>query len=99
MKTRDLKSYCPTTKRGTRKGRSESRIQSRDEKLAHRFYYHAEVCGHKYNAVLAMLSSEFDIDETVVTARLKMIAPVLDKVFNEKPGVRILRKKYPYYSW
>ncbi len=99
MNIADLKNYCPATHKGTRRGRSESRLQNRDEKMAYRFYYHAEICKLKYSSVLSSLSVEFDIDESVVTVRLKKIADILDRIFKEKPTVRSLRKKFPYYSW
>jgi len=99
MSKSDLKSYCPATKKGTRKGRSESRMQIRDEKMAYRFYYHAEICNLNYSIVLSTLSREFDLDESVITNRLKKIEHILGKVFKEKPSIRSLRKKYPYYSW
>jgi len=99
MNSRDLKQYCTTIKRSARKGRSEARISRRDEKLAARFYYYAEILKLNYSSIMSKLSEEFDIDETVVSARLKEKQIVLDKLFKDKPSVRLLRRQYPFYCW
>jgi hypothetical protein len=96
----DLRKYCPgNVARSTRKGRSESRMANRDEKLAIRFYYYAVIKQLKFSSTLNKLSDEFDIDETVITNRLKKIYNTVDAVFAQKPTIRSLKKRYPYYSW
>lgn len=99
MNSRDLKQYCSTIKRSARKGRSEARISRRDEKIVARFYYYAEILKLNYSTILSKLSEEFDIDETVVSVRLKERQAVLDKFFKDKPTVRLLRRQYPFYAW
>jgi hypothetical protein len=99
MNVADLKSYCKTTGKGSRKGRSNTRICSRDEKLAYRFFYHSEILRENYHNVLAALEQEFDIDQSVITVRLKLNGDVLDRIFKEQPAVKLLQKKYPYFSW
>jgi hypothetical protein len=64
-----------------------------------RFYYYSEIKKLKYNIILSKLSDEFDIDETVVRTRMKKGADIIDKVYVEKPTIRTLRKKYPYFSF
>jgi hypothetical protein len=99
MNVAGLKSYCQPTSKGFRKGRSDIRICSRDEKLAYRFYYHSEICKENYYDVLSALEKEFDIDQSVIIMRLKKNSEILDRVFNDKPVIKLLQKKYPYYSW
>jgi hypothetical protein len=96
----DLRKYCQQPSlRPTRKGRSESRLLVRDMKLVARFYYYAQIKNLNYSSILAKLSEEFDIDENVVRARMKLRQENLDDLFKERPTIQILRKRYPYYSW
>lgn len=96
----DLRKYCPgNVARSTRKGRSESRMANRDEKLVLRFYYHAVIKECKFSNTVQYLSNEFDIDETVIINRLKKVSELVDRVFAQKPTIRSLKKKIPYYSW
>lgn len=95
----DLQKYCINTERGTRKGRSESRILRRDEKIISRFYYYAEIQKLNYGTVISKLSEEFDVDERIIISRLKERSKILDQIYAEKPATSTLRKKFPYYSW
>jgi hypothetical protein len=95
----DLRKYCHEPIRPMRKGRSESRISLRDEKLITRFYYYAEIGKLNYSNILSKLSEEFDIDENVVRARIKKRTDILDKLYVEKPSVHCLRRKYSYFNW
>jgi hypothetical protein len=97
----DLRKYCREPKLGpVRKGRSESRISHRDEKMACRFYYHAELKKvHNYSKLLSLLAEEFDIDECVVSVRMRKRSDLLDALYKDKPGVAVLRRRFPYYSW
>lgn len=101
MEKVDLRKYCQDTYLGPlKKGRSESRISRRDEKLAARFYYYSEIRKiNNYSKILSQLSEEFDIDEGVVSYRMKKRADLLDKIYSEKPSIHLLRAKYPYFSW
>lgn len=95
----DLQKYCTNTERGTRKGRSESRILRRDEKIISRFYFYAEIQRFNYGTVISKLSEEFDVDERIIISRLKERSKILDQIYAEKPTNSTLRKKFPYYSW
>ena len=101
MAKADLINYCPANvvSRPARKGRSESRIANRDEKLIYRFYYHAVIHNRNFASTVQQLSTEFDIEESVVTDRLKRKKDLMDMVFSRKPTIRQLRKQYPYYAW
>lgn len=99
MTNADLRKYCVDPSRSTRKGRSESRIFSRDIKIAYRFYYHSEILRRVYAVVISALSEEFDVDQRVVTDRLKERQTELDRIYKEKPSVLLLRKRYPYFTW
>lgn len=95
----DLRKYFQQPHRTTKKGPSESRMSNRDEKLVLRFYYYAVIKQCKFSNTVQYLSDEFDIDETVIINRLKKISGLVDRVFAQKPSIRILKKKIPYYSW
>jgi len=96
----DLRKYCKTNQyRSARKGRSESRLANRDEKLILRFYYYAVIRSRKFSDTIHQLSEEFDVAESVVTFRLKFNQETVDKVFADKPSVQYLKKRLPYYAW
>ena len=101
MAKADLINYCPanSVSKPARKGRSESRIANRDEKLIYRFYFHAVIHNRNFASTVQQLSNEFDIEESVVTDRLKRNKDLMDTVFRRKPTTRQLRKQYPYYAW
>ena len=99
MNPADIRSYCSQSLRSSRKGPSESRMATRDKKIAYRFYYHAEHCKMNYSEALLHLSDEFDIDERVIIRRLRQISEILDQLFAEKPTLQVLKKMYSYYSW
>jgi hypothetical protein len=99
MEKVDLRKYCHETFHPMRKGRSESRLLLRDEKLVTRFYFYAEIGRLNYSNILSKLSEEFDIDEDVVRVRIKKRTDLLDKLYHDKPSVNTLRKRFPYYTW
>jgi hypothetical protein len=100
MGEKDLRGYCGgNTARASRRGRSELRMACRDEKMVFRFYYYAVIKQCTYGQTIRNLSNEFDIVETVITARLKKISGKVDEVFDQKPTLKYLRDKFPYYTW
>lgn len=99
MEPVDLRKYTQHSLKEVRKGRSESRLAARDEKIASRFYYYSEIMGLTYTTLMSKLSDEFDIDENVVRVRLKKRFDILDRLYADKPSKSALKQKYPYFVW
>lgn len=86
-------------KKLAQKGRSSLMIENRDEKLLHRYYYHARILQIRYDNVLEALEIEFDLSRVTIvkiiaknTARLKQIA---DSALTREQ----LKSKYPFLNW
>ncbi|MEJ5316770.1 hypothetical protein [Tenuifilum osseticum] len=91
-----------SSKQNTRtgqKGRNPDLLQRRDQKLAYRFYYHAQLRGLSYSDTLKVLSEEFDLCERVVVDRLRANQQLVDELFASRPTATRLRRAYPFYTW
>lgn len=94
-----LRSYTIDCETSIRRGRNTELIQRRDDKLAARFYYYSQIKRFKYLVIFFYLSQEFDLRERVIMDRLKANQPKLDILFEEKPSINELKKRFPYFSW
>lgn len=91
--------FPPQPQRNKRKGRSQELLAQRDEKLAVRFYYYAQIKGENYESTISALVGEFDICDRVVIDRLKANQEILDELFNTKPPTAQLKRKIPHFVW
>ena len=87
----------PTNKRG----RSKERIDNRNEKLAHRYFYYAHIQKVKsWDTIVIQLSEELDLCVPTVTRLLTFdIADVVKDLFQQKPTTNELKKRFPYFTW
>lgn len=74
-------------------------MNNRDEALACRYYYHAEIKRLRYDDCLGELEKEFFITASVIMLRLTISHSYLKGLVNEKATVNKLKKKYPFFSW
>jgi hypothetical protein len=90
----------PTTATSGR-GRNPELLQQRNEKMAYRYYYYAylkQTRGWEY--IVTMLSVEFDISTTTVSKTVTMVlSETLKDIFQQKPSVQDLKRKFPYLVW
>jgi hypothetical protein len=81
------------------KGRSAKLIASRNDKIAHRYYYYSRLLQYNYEVILAMLVNEFDLSEFTIIWISTKNANLIKKIGDEKPTKTQLKKKYPYFDW
>ncbi len=81
------------------RGRSAALIAGRNEKLLHRYYYHARLRQLKYDLVLYELGLEFDISVSTVMQIVEKHTGRLREILDAKYSRAQLKKKYPYFSW
>jgi hypothetical protein len=97
MSKRLIKQYCVDERK--KRGKSKDNLQARDIKLAHRFYYHAEIKSEVFHIAIPKLAEEFNISERVVLERLRTQQSLLDQLFKDSPTQHQLKNKYPYFHW
>ena len=82
-----------------RKGQRNVHIDKRDEALACRYYYHAQILRRRYDDCLQHLELEFFITPSVIIQRLNDKQSLLKELVSKKTTVAELKKQYPYYVW
>ena len=72
----------------------------RDEAMAYRYYFHAELERRRYDDCLVTLSHLFFLTENYISEILmKNYELVRRLAYEDKPTLEELRKKYPQYNW
>jgi len=71
----------------------------RNEHLAYRFYYYAEIKFLRYDKCLEALEREFYLTEARLVVVLSGLTDRLREITQEKPDVKTLREKIPHFSW
>jgi hypothetical protein len=74
-------------------------LDRRDDKLAHRYYYHAHLIRRRYDDCLSELHLEFDLTPNVIVQRLSSRVDMIKALVNQETTPSELRKKYPFYNW
>ncbi|MGB4776137.1 MAG: hypothetical protein WBP45_13240 [Daejeonella sp.] len=82
-----------------RLGKRNALISERDDALACRYYYHAEIKRLRYDDCLAALEKEFFITASVIMQRLALNSTFLKDLIKESASTAFLKKKYPFYAW
>ena len=82
-----------------RKGQRNVHMDRRDEALASRYYYHAQILRRRYDDCLANLEQEFFITPSVIVQRLNEKQPYLKDLVSRKTTVSELKKLYPHFVW
>lgn len=83
------------------RGRNIDLIERRNEKIAYRYYYYAYLQRQQnWERILGILANEFDLSDATLS---RIITTILSEnirlLFNEKPTVVDLKKKFPYFNW
>ncbi|MBY0244489.1 MAG: hypothetical protein K2Q03_03440 [Sphingobacteriaceae bacterium] len=96
-----LTSILPSsvTSDSQRKGQRNVLIYQRDEALAYRYYYYAEIKRLRFDDCLLKLEKEFFITANVVSRRLVNQTDVVKKLVAQKARATYFKKKYPHFSW
>lgn len=71
----------------------------RNEHLAYRYYYYAEVKFIRYDKCLQLLETEFYLCEARIVVLLSELTELLRKIVETKPTVKELEKKIPHLNW
>jgi hypothetical protein len=82
-----------------KKGRSLVLLRNRNEKLFHRYYYHARILQLKYELVLAALTQEFDLSECTIVKLIGKNMRRLREISDKKLTRKELKKLYPLFYW
>lgn len=82
-----------------KKGRNKALIINRNKKLCARFYYYSNLIGFRFEKVIKILVSEFDISESriedIITENTIYLADLEKKEATENH----LKKQYPFFLW
>jgi hypothetical protein len=74
-------------------------IDERDDAMACRYYYHAQLRRIRYDDCLVELYKEFFLSPNVITQRLMMRQEFIKKLITDKATRTHFRKKYPHFCW
>lgn len=72
---------------------------SRNYKIACRFYYHFYIKKIQYETVLTTLNDEFDLSELRIAQLIMEGRDNLKQLKDGNVDVKTLQKKYPFYNW
>ena len=82
------------------RGRNSALINSRNLKLAYRYYFKSKLQQKGYEKLLGELSAEFDLShKTIYNVLFIEQYQVLNDIMKQKPTVKELRQRYPYFAW
>ena len=81
------------------KGKRNVAIDDRDDAMACRYYYHAQICRRRYDDCLIHLYQEFFITPNVITQRLAKRTDLIKELVKANTTSAELRKKYPQWAW
>ena len=82
-----------------RKGQRNVHRDRRDDALACRYYYHAQIMRRRYDDCLLNLEQEFHITPPAIMQRLKEKQAYVKELVAQKTTVAILKKLYPHFVW
>ena len=71
----------------------------RDDALAARYYFHANIERYPYEDCLLMLNQAFFISPDQIIKRLNKRSEMIKKMILEKATPSDLKKSFPHYDW
>lgn len=74
-------------------------MPERDQLLAHRFYFYAELKFYRLDKCKKELEREFFITEARLEVVLRILVPITQKVVEQKPTIKELELKFPWMNW
>lgn len=74
-------------------------LPERNDALVHRYYFHGHINRMRFDDLLCQLEREFHLTQTRLTAIINQCLPEITRLIDEKPGVRQLEKKFPWFNW
>lgn len=81
------------------KGKRNVAIDDRDDAMACRYYYYANILRRRYDDCLIELYREFFLRPNVITQRLMTRTDFLKQMVKDNVTVADLKKKYPQWVW
>ena len=93
-------SIVPTnTPQAGKKSRRNTQLETRRDKMAHRYYFWAVINRKRYDDCLTQLFEEFDLQVETISKELMLRIDLIKELTNSQTTTSQLRKKYPYYNW
>lgn len=83
---------------GSKSKRNEC-LESRRDKMAYRYYFHAIICRLRYDDCLFKLHSEFDLMPDTIVKELLKRDEKINELTKNKTTTSELRKRYPFFNW
>lgn len=74
-------------------------LDQRDDALAYRYYYYAELKQLGYERSLSILEREFYLSQRAVILRLEQRTGLIKQAVRERVRVADLRGLFPHYNW
>jgi hypothetical protein len=74
-------------------------LEERDDALAYRYYFHANLCRCRYDDSLLHLSREFFLSHNVIIQRLSGRTALLKSLVAANVQPAELRRLYPHFNW
>ncbi len=82
-----------------RKGQRNVHLDRRNEVLASRYYYHAQILRRRYDDCLHHLEQEFFITPSVIVQHLNEKTGFIKELVAKKTNITDLKKLYPHFVW
>lgn len=82
-----------------KKSQRNTFLEERDDALAYRYYFHANLCRCRYDDSLLNLSREFFLSHNVIIQRLSGRTSLLKSLVAANVQPSELRKLYPHFNW
>ncbi len=80
-------------------GKRNAFMNERDEALACRYYFHAEIKRRRYDDALLELEKEFFLTSAYIMQRLALSTSYIKELVAEKTNTNSLKAKYNFYNW
>lgn len=81
------------------KGKRNSYIEERNDAMACRYYYHAQIRRIRYDDCLNLLNKEFFLSPNVIMQNLMHRQAYIKKLTEDKITPSQLKKLYPHFVW
>jgi len=81
------------------KSKRNTYIEERNDAMACRYYYHAQIRRLRYDDCLIELNKEFFLSPNVIMQNLMERTDFIKKLVEQKTTASMLRKWYPHFNW
>lgn len=80
-------------------GKRNTALEERRDAMAHRYYFHANICRLRYDDCLMALSNEFFLQPNTIYKELELRLDLINQLVNTQTTTAELRKKYTFFNW